>query len=232
MNVHTLFADAAASVDHTVAAHTVDADLGRARRALARRRTRRGGAVGLVAAGVLAGGLVLGGADPAPVTPSASGPGQDTMVVVPGGVQLVSYVGDQLPGYSVDRVPEGWQLLSADADALLIGPLGTTDRDPDSFLGKLAVMLMSADGAVPTEGVPVQVGTVPGIVTSATGGMPGEVDSTWGTDPRELVLYFVDPVSGQPVVVQVPAALDWTPAQAADFAAGVHVTDAAVDGVG
>jgi hypothetical protein len=128
-------------------------------------------------------------------------------------------------------VPEGWALLHADEYALTIGPAGVPDTDPDSYAGKLTVLLMSQDATLPTDGTPVQVGAAAGVVTADGGGVPG-TDNGYGAGPGALIMYVVAPPSGQPVTVQVPAALHWTPEQAADFAAGVHVTDAAVRGVG
>ena len=230
MNVHTLLADATASVDTTVAPSTVDADLARGRRALSRRRLRRGGVAGLVVAGALVGGVALGSGDPTPEALTA-GPSQGA-VLDPGAIQLVDYTGDQLAGFSVDAVPTGWGLLGADEQALTIGPAGAPDTGLDSYAGKLTVLLMSADAQFPTDGVPVQVGNVAGMVTANGGGVPGEDNAFGPTDPHDLMLYYVDQASGQPVVVQVPTELGWSAQQAADFAAGVHVTAAAERGVG
>ena len=229
MDVNALFADAAASIDATVDPATADADVVRGRRALGRRRLRRGGVAGLVAAGALAGGIVLGTADPTPATPAVAEP-SDSAQLDPGALQLVDYTGEQLAGYSVDEVPEGWTLLGVNAGALTIGPRGTTDTDPDSYRGKLTVMLLSADAVLPTEGTPVSVGAAPAVYVES----PGDVDPARGEQPDPFAgsLFYVDPASGEPVVVQVPVGLDWSPQQVADFATGVHVTDAAERGVG
>ena len=228
MNVHTLLVDATATVDTTVDEDTVRADLARGHRAFSRRRARRSGAVGLVAAVAVAGALTLGGTTPAD---APQGGGRQAPLDA-GAIQLVDYTGDQLAGFSVDAVPSGWVLLHSDRDALTIGPSGGADPDPAVYAGKLTVLLMSQDGTLPTDGVPVEVGGAPGMVTADGGGVPGEENDLGPTDPHDLQLHFVDPASGQPVVVQVPPALGWSPEQAADFAAGVHITEAAERGVG
>jgi hypothetical protein len=51
VNVHTPRSDATATIDTTVHPDTVRADLARGRRAVIRRRTRRGGVAGVVAVG-------------------------------------------------------------------------------------------------------------------------------------------------------------------------------------
>ena len=233
MNVTALLADAAASIDVSVDAATADADVTRGRRALSRRRMRRGGLAGLVTAGGLAGAIALGGTTPTTAEPSATAPAPDA-VLDPGAIELVDFTGDQLAGYSVDEVPAGWTLLAVDEGALTIGPQGTTDTDPSSYVGKLTVMLLSADAALPTAGTPVSVGGGAGVWVESTGEQDPAADAagTRGADLFAGSLFYVDQASGEPVVVQVPAGLDWTPQQVADFAGGVHVTDAAERGVG
>lgn len=221
MNVHTLLADAAASVDTTVDPATIEADLARGRRALGRRRVRRTGVTGLAIAGLAIAGVVAGGHVPGvttdPGAPTAT-PQQDA-VLTPGSLQLVNYTGDQLAGYRVDEVPDGWALLHSDEHALTIGPAGVPDTNPDSYLGKFTVLLVSTDKPFPAEGTPVTVGATPGLAVP-------EPHPT-AEDPFDFSLFYVDAASGQSVRIQVPAALHWTAKQAAEFPAGVHVTDAA-----
>ncbi|MGY1838970.1 MULTISPECIES: hypothetical protein [unclassified Modestobacter] len=222
MNVHALLTDATADVDTAVHPDTVRADLIRGRRAAHRRRLRRGGVAGLVMAGAFAGAVALGSTE-TPAAPLA-GPGVDR-VLEPGTIQLVDYTGEQLAGYAVDEVPDGWALLDADEYALTIGPSGVPGTDPNSYVGKLTVLLMSQDETMPAEGTEVTIGSTIGrVVTEAGRG--------GSAAPFDFSLFYVDPASGQPVRIQVPPALGWTAQQAADFATGVHVTTAAERGVG
>lgn len=232
MNVHTLLSDAAAEVDTTVADETVQADLLRGRRALSRRRAQRTGVAGLVVAGAGVGALVLGGATPTPVSPEAGG--SSGTVLAPGAIELVDFTGDQLAGYSVDEVPESWTLLHSDEHALTIGPQAMVDTAPDSYLGKLTVMLLSSDATLPTEGTTVPVGAGEGVYVESADQVDVDRQAAGGAGvtPFTGSLFYVDQASGLPVVVQVPTELDWTAVEAAEFAAGVHVTAAAEQSVG
>ena len=91
-------------------------------------------------------------------------------------------------------------------------------------------MLLSADATLPSEGTAVAVGSAAGVYVESPGSQTP--DGAGAPDPFAGSLFYVDAASGEPVVVQVPAGLDWTPEQVADFATGVHVTDAAERGVG
>jgi hypothetical protein len=121
------------------------ADLTRGRRAIVRRRMRRGGVTGLVVAGAIAGAFAVVGPS-GPATTTATGDVDTTLDT--GAIQLVDYTGEQLAGYSIDEVPEGWALLGADEHALTIGPAGVPDTDPNSYVGTLTVLLMSKDATL------------------------------------------------------------------------------------
>jgi hypothetical protein len=204
----------ARSVDVTPSAETVEADLRRGRAALARRR--RGRAIRISVAGTVAAVLVgttivagnLGGTDANP----SSEPDRGTT-----SIRLVAYQGDQLEGFIVDQVPEGWYLQGSNTFALTVAPQGDT-TSPDSFTGKLVVMLLSSSApAELPKGEPVEVGGHDGVVTH-----DGAADT----------LTYED---GAGHFVQIQAwrdALGWTNDQLAHFAEGVQVTSEAQAGVG
>src|SRR2546423_295984 len=125
---------------------SVDDDLARGRRALTRRRIRRAVTpTGLLAA-VAAGLLVVG---PQLTTPSAPivaplraapvGPPAPATTVLPAGISLVAYAGSQPAGYTIDRVPQGWEIQNVDRYSLVIAPIGAKDQDPNSFEGKILI---------------------------------------------------------------------------------------------
>jgi hypothetical protein len=216
----------ARSAEVTPSAETVEADLHRGRAALARRR--RGRAIGLSAAGTvvaaaLVGAIIVGGnlgrgdetTGPAPsprigVT-QGSGPDRGTHV------RLVAYQGEQLEGFIVDQVPQGWYLQGSNTFSLTIAPLGDT-TSPDDFVGKLVVMLLSSSAPQKLpQGDPVKVGDNDGVVT------PGP--------PADTLTY--EDGDGHFVQIQAwTAPLGWTKEQLASFAEGVQVTSHAQPGVG
>lgn len=108
-------------------------DVRRGRRALTRRRMARGATAGVCALAV--GGVVAGIV--------AQQPPADT------GLDLVAYDGPQLPGFTVDKVPEGYVLQGATAYNLNIAKPGDTSR-LDVFEEKLVVMLETVEADVPT----------------------------------------------------------------------------------
>jgi hypothetical protein len=202
----------ARSVEVTPSAETVEADLRRGRAARARRlrsRAIRSSVAGTVAAAALVGTTIvagnLGGTD------ETTGPDRGTPV------RLVAYHGEQLEGFIVDQVPEGWYLQGSNTFRLTVAPQGDT-TSPDAFVGKLVVMLLSS--SVPQElpkGEPVKVGESDGVVTH---------------DEVADVLTYEDD-AGHFVQIQAwRAPLGWTNEQLASFAEGVQVTSHAQAGVG
>ena len=219
-DINELLDRTARSVQATPSAETVEADLRRGRVALARRRRGRvirfsiAGtfAVALVGAGLVAGNS--GGIH------EATGPGTgSTQSSGPGGgrtVRLVAYHGDQLEGFTVSQIPDGWYLQGSNTFRLTIAPQGDTSS-PDAFEGKLVVMLLSSSAPqrLP-QGEPVEVGNHDGVVST------GEAD----------VLTYQDDAGH---FVQIEAwhrALGWSTDQLVSFAEGVHVTSDAQAGVG
>lgn len=120
---------------------TVAADVRRGRRALHRRRAVRGGglaACALVVAGVA--GTTL--RDPAPQVQRQEG------------LRLVAYTGEQVPGFTIGKVPEGFVLQGATAYNLNVTRPGDTSSIHD-FEDKIVVMLeWDGDAAPPETGGP------------------------------------------------------------------------------
>jgi hypothetical protein len=225
-DIKELLDRAARSVELTPSAETVEADLLRGRAALARRRRSRAirfSVAGTVVAAALVGTTIvaghLGGTDettrPAPSSRIGANHGSGTDRGTP--VRLVAYHGEQLDGFMVDQVPEGWYLQGSNTFRLTIAPKGDT-TSPDDFVGKLVVMLVSS--SAPQElpkGEPVKVGEYDGVVT------PGPLADT---------LTYEDD-AGHFVQIQAwRAPLGWTDEQLASFAEGVQVTSDAQAGVG
>jgi hypothetical protein len=212
------------SVEVTPLAETVEADLRRGRAALARRRRGRAirfsvagtvGAVALAGTTIVAGNLGGTGETMGPAAPGigahqSSGPDRGAPV------RLVAYHGEQLEGFTVDQIPEGWFLQGSNPFSLTIAPQGDTSS-PDAFEGKLVVMLLSSSAPQKLpQGDPVKVGNHDGVIEH------GEAD----------VLTYED---GAGHFVQIEAwhdALGWTDEQLTSFAEGVRVTANAQAGVG
>ena len=193
----------------------VDADLARGRQALARRRLRRGGLrtalVALAAVGTVA---LLQPHTAAPRIPSASQSTDPARTI--SGISLVAYTGTQPDGYTVDSVPNGWEIQGVNNYALVIAPKGAADQSLDSFDNKLVVMLISKDASVPTSGPVVAVGSHTGRIS--------HIEPT-------TQLFFSDG-AGHTLDVQVPPTLRWTDQQIGQFGAAVHANATAVAGVG
>jgi hypothetical protein len=201
------------------AAATVDGDLTRGRTALVKTHRRAVVRRSMFATGTLVVAATVavtatqlgGGSNSAPNAITHDGP----PIVVhhhANAVKLVDWTGAQLNGFTVDEVPTGWQLSTSTQFALLITADGSTDNDPDAFVGKLAVLTSSVDEHGLGNGDAVTVN-----------GQPGRVDVQQGT----VILRYNDP-NGFGVDIQAPPALHWTDSQIVAFAEGVHVTGNAV----
>src|SRR5699024_4913804 len=116
----------------------------------------------------------------------------------------------QPKGYKVAQVPDGWEIQGGTPSSLVIAPKDAKDKDPNSFLDKIAVLSTSSD--VPPEslreGTPVPIGSVTGYYRADAGG---------GTQ----ILTYQDADSGRWVDVQIPPSLHWGADRIAEFAAGV-----------
>jgi hypothetical protein len=216
-DLRTLLHDAAPSPETTP--DIADADLLRARRGLRRRRASRLGAgTGLVAA-VAVGALVLAGPGGAPSSPdggatSAAPRGADQAV------ELVAYTGAQPSGYRLDMVPAGWEVREDSASLLTLAPETAPEREPGTMEGMIAVSTQSDTGA--PSGVrldDVTVGGSPAVIAHMEG--PGDTRTLFARQP-----------SGTYLVIQVWDGLGWDNDRIAQFAASVHVSDAAVPSVG
>jgi hypothetical protein len=210
-----------------------DEDLARGRRLLRRRRQRMAGLAGVTAA-VLCGigvPLSLSGSAPAASHPvaAASSPvsthpkavSSPTHATAPAtqihAIKLVAWVGTQPPGYQVDWMPKGWVVQGSTPFALTMASPGTKDKDPSVFIGKLVVMLQSADASAP----PANWADQP------VNGRPGKFDVQGDT---QILTFKV--ASGQWVVIQAPVSLGWDRAELAKFGGGVTVLAAAQQGRG
>lgn len=216
-DLRTLLHEAAPTPETTL--DMVDADLGRARRGLRRRRASRlGAATGLVAAAAV-GALALVGPGGSPGSPSTG-----SLTAAPSStseaVELVAYTGVQPSGYRLDKVPAGWEVREDSASLLTLAPEKAPEREPGTMEGMIAVQTQSDTGA-PT-GVRLDDVTV--------GGAPAVIAHMLGSgDTRTL---FARQPSGTYLVIQVWDGLGWDNARIAQFAASVHVTDEAVPAVG
>lgn len=199
----------------------VAADMARGRKALRRRRLLQAGSGSAFAAAALAAAVAFattGGAAPAGTAPLA----QDASVTgtaPASGVKLVAYTGEQPEGYTVDKVPDGWEIQGVDAYVLTLAPKNAKDKNVHSFKDKVVVMLQSVDDTSTPKGEKVDIAGKPGVLGKAE----GQTTGWW---------LFVDQPSGPRLQVQVWDGLGWSKADVTAFAAGVHVNENAKPGRG
>jgi hypothetical protein len=204
------------------AAATVDGDLMRGREALVKthrravvRRSMVATGTLVVAAAVAVTATQIGGGSSAPTAKSPA-PVTVTTHHKASAVRLVDWTGQQLNGFNVDEVPDGWHLSGSTQYALTINSADDDNNDPNVFEGKLTVLLASVDEqSFPADGQHVTVDGQPGVVWNGGEEMLGYTDA-----------------AGHRVVIQAPDALHWTAAQLVSFAEGVHVTSNALAGRG
>ncbi|GAA3599961.1 hypothetical protein GCM10022223_14330 [Kineosporia mesophila] len=181
----------------------VEADVRRGRRArarLARRRT-------LVPAGLAAGVAAVLAFSVAGIGDGTGNPAPHSSTI---SVALTTYQGKQPKGFSLDKVPVGWDVLAADAGRLVLADEGASNRDPNEFGGKILVMVANeAELSTKSDaGKPVKVGDV-----------TGTLDTYLDGDPRLWV-----PSGKYTLIFQFPDNFDWDTATIIEFAAGVHLT--------
>ncbi|MGC4803973.1 hypothetical protein [Micromonospora sp. DT233] len=210
-DLHDRFTDLAGPSAAPSAA-TLSADLERGRRALRRHRFAQVGGAGLLAA-ALAAVLIVPGVRTDGVSPDIAGPPAATGTQAGGAsqmspVRLVAYTGEQPVGFVVDEVPEGWEVQGSDESAFMLAPKGIADQDPDSFVGKIGIVLQRRMPDVPTKKVTVN-------------GEPALLATMAGND-RPGTLFIAQP-SGAYLVIQVWKTLNWGASEIVRFAEGVHV---------
>jgi len=207
MNDLNALLDRAAGPVAPIDAH---ADLTRGHRALSRTRRRRSavGLLGVAAAGVAGIGIVrYAGPD--------EGPQQAVERPVPdAGISFLAQPMEAGP-YTFDATPEGWEVQGATPSAVTIAPIGIADQNPDSFVGKLVILLdgnpLSGE-QVERDGRTFWVHGSSGYTTIATPTLPGEPAGN--------------------VLIQFPNDTGWTRDTMLEFLAGVHVGSGAEQGVG
>ena len=175
-------------------------DLARGKRLLRRRARNR-----VLAASAAA---VVVAAVAVPVALHGS-PGQGAVQV-----KLVAYTGAQPPGYVVKEVPAGWVIQGTNAYALTIAPANDTDKNPDSFLGKLVVMqgeFSTADAASD------------GWVATTAGGRTAYFNPGQAGGGTVTAGFVIQQAPGRWLTIQAPASLGWTEAQFKEFALGITI---------
>jgi hypothetical protein len=143
----------------------VEGDLVRGRSAL-RRGQRRAGAAALSLAVAVGGGVALF------TSAGSNGGHRPPTVATPSGslkIKLVDYVGQEPQGFHIGIVPQGYDLdLQASTPfEVVIAPTGDADKNPDSFVGKVAITAedVSNYGALSSLGnQSVTIGSNPGRI--------------------------------------------------------------------
>jgi hypothetical protein len=225
MNLHDrLEAVAGPAVGPT--AEQAAADLTRGRRALRRRRTAQQLGASVFAVAALAAAVTYGttanGGGATTTPPQADGvtaPAPESKPAVTA-TKLVAYEGKQPKGFTLDKVPDGWEVQGVTASALTMAPIGFPDQERDSFVGKIVVMLQSQDDTSTPTGTKVTVG-----------GKPGVINSTDESVPTGKNLWVKQP-TGVWMLVQIWDATGWTNESIAEFGAGIHVLKDAKPGRG
>lgn len=222
-----LHENATPSPDIRASHSLLEDDLARGRSALRRRRSRRGVRTGLVAvasAGAIAfaalGGLPGGGST------TATGPTSPPASATLGPVSLVDFTGTEPVGFTIDKVPSGWEVQSSNADQLLLAPVGLANKDTNNFADKIVVSL---GDALPEElpGTDVAVGSATGTIFTME-----DYDANDKPIPSLTKTLFVPQPSGSYLSIQIWDASGWTNAQIAEFGAGIHPTGEATVSVG
>ncbi|MFI7552304.1 hypothetical protein ACIBQ2_21440 [Micromonospora sediminimaris] len=181
-----------------------DADLARGRRALRRRRSARALGTSAFAVVALAVAVTIG----TQAGPTATTPDDAPAEAV--ATRLVAYEGEQPQGFTIDKVPAGWEIQGGTTSELTIAPKNAADKNPLAFIGKIAIMLQSAsDRSTPT-GTQLEVGGKPGVLNTADGTQGGK--NLWVQQPDGVWL-----------LVQIWDARGWTQQDIIEFADGIHV---------
>ncbi|WP_204019916.1 hypothetical protein [Micromonospora andamanensis] len=181
-----------------------DADLARGRRALRRRRSARALGTSAFAVAALAVAVTIG----TQAGPTTTTPDNAPAPVV--AARLVAYEGEQPQGFTIDKVPAGWEIQGGSTSELTIAPKNAADKNPMAFIGKIGIMLQSAsDRSTPT-GTQLDVGGKPGVLNAADG--TGHGKNLWVKQP-----------DGVWMLVQIWDARGWTQQDIVEFADGIQV---------
>jgi hypothetical protein len=221
--------DMLATLSHAVTpgpagADVVAADVTRGHQAMKRNRRRRFAGLGAATAAVAAVAVaVIPPAHLGRSAPEVSAGGSSSVTAQTTKVRLVAYTGAQPAGFTVSTVPAGWQVIASDDYSFVVAPPGAPVSQPDSFVGRIVVMLQgmsefSGDSHV------TQV-----TVNGKEGQLGLTADGNTATGAKWLI--FPD-AAGHKVLVQVPTSLGLTDAQIVSFAQGITVTRMAKAGVG
>ena len=211
--------------DPTPTPDQIEADLARGHRALRRRRTLQAGGGSAFAAAAVAAAVVFAtagspdAATPAPLAQGTSAASAAAPAGAPDTIRLVAYTGKQPEGYTLDKVPSGWEIQGVNEYVLTLAPEDAKNKQRDNFEGKVVVMLQSVDDTATPKGTKVDIDGSPGVLTKAGGQTTG-----W--------TLFVDLPTGPRMQVQVWDGLGWDRDDVVDFAKGVHVNADAKPGRG
>ncbi|GAA3599978.1 hypothetical protein GCM10022223_14350 [Kineosporia mesophila] len=158
-----------------------------------------------IAAAVAAGALaftLMGSSSPVVASPSRS-----TTTI---SAALTSYEGKAVDGFSIDKVPVGWDTLAADQGKLVLADKKASNQDPNEFPGKILVTVANE----------AELSTKSKTAKSVkVGDVTGSLDTFSDGDPRLWV-----PSGKYTLIFQLPDNLDWDTATIVEFAAGVHLT--------
>lgn len=181
-----------------------DADLARGRRALRRRRSARALGTSAFAVAALAVAVTIG----TQTGPTTTTPNNAPAQVV--AIRLVAYEGKQPQGFTIDKVPAGWEIQGGNAAALTIAPENAANKNPDVYVNKILITLQSkSDHSTPT-GTQLDVGGKPGVLNAAQGLDGGK--NLWVKQP-----------DGVWMLVQIWDTHGWTQQDIVDFADGIRV---------
>ncbi|MEV4281024.1 hypothetical protein [Actinoplanes xinjiangensis] len=191
----------------------VAADLARGQRALRRRRTTQvAGSCAFAVAALAAVIVATTGTGAAPQAPEAAGDRSAAGAPQSVGTRLVAYQGEQPKGFTLDKVPDGWELQSADDYGIVIAPKGLQDKDPNSFVGKIVAQLQEFPPNEELKGKTVTVNGAEGLYTRMLG----------QTDGGAL---FVKLGEDRWMVIQIWDGLGWGEKEVLEFASGIHVDE-------
>lgn len=211
------------STNTTTSPSLIDEDLARGRTALRRRRARRGSRAGLMAvavAGVVA--FAAQGALPGASSTTAAPPTSSSVLGV---ATLVAFTGAQPTGFTIDKVPAGWDVQDLTVNQLLLAPAGLANSDTNNFVDKIIVGL--TDRPTGVQPVTVNVGAATGELFTML-----EPGPTGDPVPGKAKTLYVPQPSGKYLSIQIWDASTWATQQIGELGAGIHPTSAATTTVG